>query len=109
MKIFVHNLIIMVSLALGSVALADVKTLVITGRVVQLSEQNITVQSGQERVEINFSAVKDAGKYSGNAKVGDTVTVHYEPFTKPGEKHFRADPDYAAIKIEVIAAGGSKK
>ena len=53
MKIFVHTLITMATLALGSVALADAKTLVITGRVVELSEQNITVQSGKERLDIN--------------------------------------------------------
>ena len=105
MKIFVHTLITMATLALGSVALADAKTLVITGRVVELSEQNITVQSGKERVEISYV---DA-KFTEKPKVGDTVTVHYKPFGKPGEKHFRFDPDYDAIKIEVIAAGGSKK
>jgi hypothetical protein len=109
MKIFVHTLMTVGTLVLASVASADEKAHVITGRVVQLSDQNMTVQSGKERVEINFSAVKDAGKYSGNAKVGDTVTVHYRRFGKPGEKHFRFDPDYDAIKIEVIAAGGSNR
>jgi hypothetical protein len=49
-------------------------------------------------------------KYTGvGPKVGDTVTVHYKSLHKPGEYHARYDPDYAAIKIEVIAAGGSKK
>jgi hypothetical protein len=48
-------------------------------------------------------------KYSGKPKVGDTVTVHYKPTHKPGEKRPRYDLDYDATKIEVIAAGGSKK
>jgi hypothetical protein len=85
--------------------LADAKTLVITGRLVELGEDWIVVQSGKERLEIGTS---DTIKYAGRPKVGDTVTVHYKPFNKPGEKHFRADPDYDAIEIEVTA-GGSKK
>jgi hypothetical protein len=109
MKIFFYTLTIMATLAMGSVALADAKPLVITGRVVELDSQNITVQSGKKRMEINYASIKDAGKYAANAKLGDTVTVYYKPFGKPGEKHFRADPDYDAIKIEVIAAGDSKK
>jgi hypothetical protein len=44
-------------------------------------------------------------KFTERPKIGDTVTVHY----KPVEPHYRFDPDYEAIKIEVIAAGGSKK
>ena len=99
MKILAYTLIIVMSFTLGSVALADAKTLVITGRVVQLSEQNITVQSGKERVEINYSDVKYTGK------VGDTVTVHYTT----GHHIARFDPDNWATKIEVKAAGGSKK
>jgi hypothetical protein len=46
----------------------------------------------------------DTVKYSGKPKVGDTITVYYKPF-----KQFRFDPGFDAIKIEVIAAGGSKK
>ena len=64
----------MATLVLGSVALAVAKTLVITGRVVELGEQNITVQSGKERVEIGVNS--DTVKYSGKPKVGDTVRVH---------------------------------
>lgn len=100
MKILVHLLVIVTNLALGSVALADAKTLVITGRVIKLSEQNITVQSGKERVEINYS---DA-KYTRKPKVGDKVTVHYTT----GHHIYRADPDNIATKIEIIAGGGSK-
>lgn len=105
MKMTIFGLLAVGSLVLSGVVLADSKALVITGRVVALSEQNITVQSGKERVEINYSDVKYAGKYAGNAKVGDTVRVHYTT-----EHHIaRADPDNEATKIEVIAAGASKK
>jgi hypothetical protein len=100
MKTFVHTLITMATLTLGSVALADAETHVITGRVVKLSDYEITVQSGKKRVEIYVDA-----KFTERPKIGDTVTVHY----KPVEPHYRFDPDYEAIKIEVIAAGGSKK
>ena len=113
MKIFVHTLITMAALTLGNVGLADAKALVITGRVVQLSEQNITVQSGKERLEIgivdagSFDAIQGAAavptKYIGRPKVGDTVTVYYRKGTA------RFDPDGFAIKIEVKAAVGSKK
>ena len=48
MKIFVNILVAITTLSLGSVAVADAKTLVITGRVVQLDKQNITVESGKE-------------------------------------------------------------
>ena len=48
MKIFVNILVAITTLSLGSVAVADAKTLVITGRVVQLDKQNITVESGPE-------------------------------------------------------------
>jgi hypothetical protein len=101
MKIFVHTLITMAILTLGSVARADAKTFVITGRVVQLSEQNITVQSGKKRVEISYT---DAN-YTKKPKVGDTVTVHYKPY----ETHYRFDPDYEATKIEIVAAASSKQ
>ena len=101
MKIFVNMLITMATLALGSAALADEKAHVITGRVVSLDSQNITVQSGKERLEI---VTPNTTKYTGRPKVGDTVTVYY---TMPA--HTRFDPDGYATKIEVIAAGGSKK
>ena len=104
MKTFVHTLIIMVALALGSVASADEKAHVITGRVVKLNSengQNITIQSGKKRLEI---VTPNTTKYTGRPKVGDTVTVHYT-----WAAHSRFDPDGYATKIEVIAAGGSKK
>jgi len=91
----------MATLTLGSVALADAKPQVITGRVVELGEQWIIVQSGKKRVDISYV---DA-KFTEKPKVGDTVTVYY----KPSEPHYRFGPDYEASKIEVIAAGGSKK
>ena len=108
MKTFVHTLIIMAALALGSVASADEKAHVITGRVVELNDIGITVQSAKERLDINTDL--HTVKYIGvRPKLGDTVTVHYKPFHKPGEYHARYDPDYEATKIEVLAGGGSKK
>jgi hypothetical protein len=100
MKTFVHTLIIIATLALGSVALADATAHVITGRVVDVSSVSIDVQSGKKRLEINTQGIKDVVP-----KVGDTVTVHYTS----GHHIYRADPDSIAIKIEVKAAGGSKK
>jgi hypothetical protein len=90
----------MATLALGSVASADEKAHVITGRVVDVSSVSIDVQSGKKRLEINTQDIKDVVP-----KVGDTVTVHYTS----GHHIYRADPENEATKIEVIAAGGSKK
>jgi hypothetical protein len=101
MKIFLHTLITIVTLVLGSVASADEKPLVITGRVVALSDQNITVQGGKKRLEIICG---NDVKYTQKPTVGDTVRVYY---TMPA--HSRFDPDGYATKIEVIAAGSSKK
>jgi hypothetical protein len=101
MKIFVHTLITMATLALGSVALADAKALVITERVVDVGSGWIDVQSGKKRLTIETQGIKDV-----LPKVGDTVTVYYKP---PVEPHYRFDPGPEAIKIEIIAAGGSKK
>jgi len=101
MKTTVHALIIMAALALGSVALADEKAHVITGRVVELGNGGIIVQSGKKRLDI---VTPNTTKYTGRPKVGDTVTVHYT-----WAAHSRFDPDGEATKIEVIAAGGSKK
>jgi hypothetical protein len=100
MKTFVHTLAIIATLALGSVASADEKAHVITGRVVDVSSVSIDVQSGGKRLEINTQDIKDVVP-----KVGDTVTVHYTS----GHHHYRADPENIATKIEVKAAGGSKK
>jgi hypothetical protein len=100
MKTFVHTLIIMATLVLGSVALADEKAHVITGRVVDVSSVSIDVQSGKKRLEINTQGIKDVVP-----KVGDTVTVHYTS----GNHIYRADPDNIATKIEVKAPGGSKQ
>ena len=107
MKIFVHTLITIATLALGSVASADEKAHVITGRVVELDEIGISVQSAKERLDINLTLT--LLNTSGRPKVGDTVTVHYKPLHKPGEYHARYDPDYEATKIEVLAGVGSKK
>jgi hypothetical protein len=101
MKQFVYTIFILATLALGSIALADATTHVITGRVLELNEVSIVVQSGKERLEIN----SQLAKYIGKPRVGDTVTVHYTG----GHHHYRMDPEYEASKIEVNAAGGSKK
>ena len=101
MKTFVHTLIIIATLALGSVALADEKAHVITGRVVELNNQNITVESGKKRLEI---VTPNTTKYTGRPKVGDTVTVHYT-----WAAHSRFDPDGYATKIEVKGAKSSKE
>ncbi len=101
MKTFVKTLIIIATLAVVSVALADANTFVITGRVVELNDQNITVESGKKRLEI---VTPNTTKYMGRPKVGDTVTVHYT-----WAAHSRFDPDGYATKIEVKATGGSKK
>ena len=68
MKIFVHILIIMAALALGSVASADEKAHVITGRVVELTEGGIIVQNGKKRLDI---ITPYATKYIGEPKVGE--------------------------------------
>ena len=101
MKTFVHTLIIIATLAFASVASADEKAQVITGRVVELNDQNITVQSGRRRLEI---VTPNTTKYMGRPKVGDTVTVHYT-----WAAHSRFDPDGYATKIEVKAAGGTNR
>ena len=73
----------MATLALGSVASADDKAHLITGRVVELNQIGISVQSAKERLDINTDS--HTVKYIGaRPKVGDTVTVHYKPFHKPG-------------------------
>ena len=101
MKIFVHTLITIATLVLGSVASADEKPLVITGRVVALSDQNIHVQSGTKRLEI---VTPNTTKYTGRPRVGDTVTVHYT-----WAAHSRFDPDGYATKIEVVGAKSSNE
>ena len=101
MKTFVHTLIMMAALALGSAALADEKAHVITGRVVELAQgyKTMFVQSGKERFEIVFGTAE----FAQEPKVGDTVRVH----CTRGSSRF--DPEYTASKVEVIAAGASKK
>lgn len=101
MKIFIHTLLTVAILALGEVASADEKAHVITGQVVKLDEQNIFVQSGKERVEVNYLG----SKYTEKPKVGDTVTVHYTS----GHHHYRADPENIATNIEVKAAKHSNE
>ena len=101
MKTFVHTLVTAATLALSVVLLADSKTHVITGRVVELNDEHIIVESGKKRLEI---VTPNATKYTGKPKVGDTVTVHYT-----WAAHSRFDPDGYATKIEVKGGGGSNK
>lgn len=110
MKTFVHTLIIMATLALGSAALAGgEKIYEVTGRVVEgnekidgwsVAQRPIVVQKGSERLVID----RAYAKCNIEPKVGDTVTVHYRRHpTRFG------DDLLEATKIEVKAAGGSKK
>jgi len=101
MKIFGHILITVGTLALACVASAEEKTLVITGRVVEVYTVAIVVKSGKGRLDI---VTPYATKYTGKPKVGDTVRVYYTR-----ADHARFDPDGEAAKIEVITAGDSKK
>jgi uncharacterized protein YcfL len=109
MKTFVHTLIIMAALALGSVASEEGH--VITGRIVKLNDQNITVQSGKERLQIEI-LTKDMFDVEGHAptrmnvqpKVGDLVTVHYrKETTRFGGGLLWAD------QIQVKAANGRER
>lgn len=52
MRIFVYTLIIIATLALGSVASAEDPPHVITGQVVQREEHGIIVQSAKKRLDI---------------------------------------------------------
>lgn len=92
----------MAVLALGSVASADDKAHIIAGRVVELNDQHIIVESGKKRLEI---VTPHATKYTGRPKVGDTVTVHYNA----DAYHARFDPDGYATKIEVKGAKSSNE
>ena len=100
MKIFVRAVVVIATLAFGSIASAQEKAHVLTGRVVDVSSVSIDVQTGKKRLEINTQDIKDVAP-----KVGDTVTVHYTS----GHHISRADPENIATKIEVISAGSSKK
>jgi hypothetical protein len=101
MKTIVCTVLIIATLTLGTVASADPKPHVITGRVVKLEEQNIFVQSEKERVEINYAGTK----HTETLKVGDTVTIHYTS----GSHIYRADPDNIATKIEMKRAKRSNE
>ena len=101
MKTFIRPVIIVATISLAAATLAGQKPHVITGRIVKLSEQNMVVESGKERVEINYFGVK----YAAKPKVGDTVTVEYTS----GHHQYRADPDNIASRIEVKTPTTSKQ
>ncbi|MDQ2918397.1 MAG: hypothetical protein M3R10_00740 [Verrucomicrobiota bacterium] len=69
------SLILVVALALSSVALAaGAKDYQVTGPVMEVTDTMIAVKKGSDRWEI----AKDAStKGAGEVKVGDKVTVHY--------------------------------
>ena len=67
------------------------KSYQVTGPVVEITDQTIVVQKGDERWEIARSA---ATKLKGTPKVGDKVTVYYQ---------------MTATSIEGKEAGGKKK
>jgi hypothetical protein len=68
------SFLVVVSLALGSVALADTKDYQVTGPILEVNDSMIAVQKGKDRWEI----ARDSNtKASGEMKVGDKATVHY--------------------------------
>ena len=86
MKTFIYIFVIMATMVLGNVATADE----ITGPVVAVNGRNITVQTGDGPFDFDLT------NYTGRRpKVGDRVTVWLSR--------------HVVTKIEVKAAGGSKK
>jgi hypothetical protein len=67
------------------------KSYQVTGPVVEINDQTITVQKGSEKWEIARAA---GTKFEGTPKVGDKVTVHYT---------------MTATSIEAKDAGAKKK
>ena len=61
-------------LALSTAALAGPKEYQVTGPVLEVSPDQITVQKGKDRWEIGRTA---ATKVSGDVKPGDKVTIMY--------------------------------
>jgi hypothetical protein len=72
-------------------AFAAVKSYQVTGPVVEINDQTIVVQKGDEKWEI---ARSPGAKLKGTPKVGDKVTVHYQ---------------MTATSIEAKEAGAKKK
>jgi len=65
---------LLLTLGLGSVALAAEKTYQVTGPVLEMSDSAITVQKGKEKWVLNRD--KDT-KVTGDLKVGSKVTIEY--------------------------------
>jgi hypothetical protein len=62
-------------LFVASLAFAGVKTYQVTGPILELTNDKITVQKGKDKWEI----ARDAGtKVTGDLKVGSKVTIQYE-------------------------------
>ncbi len=73
-KTLLPILCLALGLGLAASALAAVKTYQVTGPVLELTDDHITVQKGQERWEV----ARDAStKVTGDLKVGAKVTIEY--------------------------------
>ena len=73
-KTLLPILCLALALGLAAPALAAVKTYQVTGPVLELTGDHITVQKGQERWEV----ARDAStKVTGDLKVGAKVTIEY--------------------------------
>ncbi len=68
-------IVVAATLFLASPAFAGIKTYQVTGPVLELTNDKITVQKGKDKWEI----ARDAGtKVTGDLKVGSKVTIQYE-------------------------------
>ena len=68
-------IVVVASLFVASLAFAGMRTYQVTGPVLELTNDKITVQKGKDKWEI----ARDAGtKVTGDLKVGSKVTIQYE-------------------------------
>jgi hypothetical protein len=68
-------IVVVAFLFVASLAFAGMRTYQVTGPVLELTTDKITVQKGKDKWEI----ARDAGtKVSGDLKVGSKVTIQYE-------------------------------
>jgi len=68
-------IVVVALLFVASLAYAGVKTYQVTGPILELTNDTITVQKGKDKWEI----ARDAGtKVTGDLKVGSKVTIQYE-------------------------------
>jgi len=97
MKIRLLSLVVLISLGIGGVLIAGPKTYQVTGPVLAVTDDIITVQKGDDKWEIARDAKT---KITGDLKVGAKVTIEYtmsattvevkdgdaKPAGKPGKK-----------------------